>query len=115
MSEASLPMETLSVMKQEIFRSLHCALPGTVETFDAESCTANIRLASPDLPVLMSVPVFMPVPFEVSPGDLCLVVFADMDCDRFLAAEDVTVSERRHSLSDGFAFVGFKFGREAPT
>ena len=111
MSEASLPMETLSVMKQEIFRSLHCTMPGTVEAFDAESCTANIRLANPDLPVLMSVPVFMPVPFEVSPGDLCLVVFADTDCDRFLAGEGAAVSERRHSLSDGFAFVGFKTGR----
>ena len=111
MSEDCFHTEMMSGMKREIFRSLHCALPGTVEAFEAESCTANIRLANPDLPVLMSVPVFMPVPFEVSPGDLCLVVFADMDCDRFLAGEDAAVSERRHSLSDGFAFVGFKTGR----
>ena len=53
-------------------------------------------------PVLADVPVFMPVPFEVNPGDACLVVFADNSLD------DGAVSRRKHSLSDGFAFVGFR-------
>ena len=29
----------------------------------------------------MTVPVFMPVPFEVHPGDACPAVFADIDID----------------------------------
>ena len=106
-----LTQEESSGLKQEIFRSLHCAMPGTVEAFDAESCTVDIRPADGRLPLLAGVPVFMPVSFEVRHGDGCLVIFADMDCDRFLAGEDAAVSERRHSLSDGFAFVGFKTGR----
>ena len=111
MSEDCFHTEMLSGMKREIFRSLHCALPGTVEAFDADRCQASIRPAILGMPLLIGVPVFMPVPFEVSPGDLCLVVFADTDCDRFLAWEEAAASGRRHSLSDGFAFVGFKTGR----
>ena len=101
-------------LKKEIFSSLHCALPGTVVSFDAEKQTAEIQPAgkagSAAYPVLPDVPVFMPVPFEVRPGDACLVVFADIDIDAWFAAGRASVpgSARRHSLSDGFAFVGFK-------
>ena len=54
----------------------------------------------------------MPVPFEVNPGDACLVIFADIDIDAWLASGEAEepLSARRHSLSDGFAFVGFKTG-----
>ena len=53
----------------------------------------------------------MPVPFEVSEGDRCLVVFADRDITRWLTGdEDAALSPRLHSLSDGFAFVGFGGG-----
>ena len=101
-------------LKKEIFSSLHCALPGTVVSFDAEKQTAEIRPAvkteSEAFPVLPDVPVFMPVPFEVRPGDACLVVFADVDIDAWFAAGRASVpkSARSHSLSDGFAFVGFR-------
>ena len=97
--------EEREALKQEIFSSIHCALPGTVLSFDAGSQTAAVQPAvkpgSPAYPVLQDVPVFMPVPFPVSPGDACLVVFADNSLD------DGTASRRKHSLSDGFAFVGF--------
>ena len=98
MMEEQKRQEELQALKQDIFESLHCALPGTVVSFDAETQTAVIRPAvvreverqgrfsrSRDgtarsrpfvpLPLLRDVPVFMPVPFEVNPGDACLVVF----------------------------------------
>ena len=124
--------EELQALKRDIFESLHCALPGTVVSFDAESQTAVIRPAvkrnkgtasaryagggttepSPtlSLPLLRNVPVFMPVSFDVNEGDACLVVFADRDIDAWFGTGEPSVppSGRMHSLSDGFAFVGFR-------
>ena len=103
-------------LKKEIFSSLHCALPGTVVSFDADRQTAvvqpAVKLGSMTFPLLADVPVFMPVSFEVHPGDACLVVFSDVDIDAWLGTGEAAVpnSARRHSLSDGFAFVGFKAG-----
>ena len=115
-------------IKQEILSSLHCALPGIVVSFDAETQTAAVQpavkrvLCHPErsegsprrsdvsLPLLHDVPVFMPVPFDVRPGDLCLLVFADCDIDAWLETGNAekTASGRMHSLSDAFAFVGFR-------
>ena len=107
----------LQALKQEIFEGLHCALPGMVESFDSESQTAVIRPALKsrsgiELPLLRDVPVFMPLSFTVSAGDHCLVVFADADIDVWLSSGVVSEpgSDRMHSLSDGFAFVGFDSG-----
>jgi len=112
--------EELQALKREVFATLHCALPGIVEAFDAETRTAVIRPAvkrgmeagdpALSLPLLRDVPVFMPVPFEVSPGDACLVVFADCDIDAWFESGEAEAppSGRMHSLSDGFAFVGFR-------
>ena len=112
--------EELQALKQNILFSLHCALPGTVVSFDAESRTAVIQPAvkrrteqmDVPLPLLRDVPVFMPVSFEINPGDACLVIFADCDIDAWFESGEVEVPEssRMHSLSDGFAFVGFKVG-----
>lgn len=105
----------LQALKQEIFESLHCALPGFVESFDSETQTAVIRPAlkarsGAELPLLRDVPVFLPESWHVSAGDRCLVVFSDADIDAWLASGEVSVpaSARQHSLSDGFAFVGFQ-------
>ena len=101
-------------LKKEIFSSLHCALPGTVVSFDADRQTAVIqpavKLGSMTFPLLADVPVFMPISFEVNPGDACLVVFADLDIDAWFdtGMPQEPRSARRQSLSDGFAFVGFK-------
>ena len=125
--------EELQALKQDIFESLHCALPGIVVSFDAELQTAVIRPAVireverqgrfsrstacnyenrpfVPLPLLRDVPVFMPVPFEVQEGDACLVIFADRDIDAWFESGEAEVppSSRMHSLSDGFAFVGFR-------
>ena len=100
----------IAALKQEILSSLHCALPGTVESFDADSQTAVIRPGVHGMPLLLDVPVFMPVSFEITAGDPCLVIFADCDIDAWFdgADSEAPASGRKHSLSDAFAFVGFR-------
>ena len=111
---AFLSNDEREALKQEFFASLHCALPGKVVSYDAVRQTAEIRpavkMGSLSFPLLADVPVFMPVPFEVHPGDACLVVFADIDIDAWFDTGEASVprSARRHSLSDGFAFVGWR-------
>ena len=110
----NLSVPEYEALKQEIFRGLHVALPGKVVSFDAESQTAAVQPAvktgSLVFPVLSDVPVFMPVPFEVNPGDPCLVVFADIDIDAWFESGEPQEpkSARKHALSDGFAFVGWR-------
>ena len=66
--------EELQALKQNILSSLHCALPGTVVSFDSESQTAVIQPAvkrrteqrDVPLPLLRDVPVFMPISFEIN-------------------------------------------------
>ena len=107
--------QLLQTWKEEIMSSIHCALPGTVVSFDEESQTAVIQPAVKsssgiELPLLRDVPVFMPVSFEINEGDACLVIFADRDIDSWFETGEAEVppSGRMHSLSDGFAFVGFR-------
>lgn len=115
--------EEMQALKKEIFSSLHCALPGIIESYDSASQCANIRIAVKskngiDYPVLQAVPVFMPVgsvggdnvEYMVSVDDWCLVIFSDVSLDRWLSTgeEAAPMSGRMHDLSDGFAFVGFK-------
>ena len=115
----SLSPAERDALKRDFFMSLHCALPGNVVSFDPERQTAEIQPAVKigllSYPLLSDVPVFMPVSFEVRPGDACLVVFADVDIDHWLETGEASVpgSARRHSLSDGFAFVGFQAERSA--
>ena len=103
----SLSPAAVRALKKEILSSLHCALPGTVESYDAETGTAGIRPALRGMPVLQDVPVF--ACHDVSAGDACLVVFADCDVDAWFDGNDSAdpASVRMHSLSDAFAFVGF--------
>ena len=115
----SLSPAERDALKRDFFSSLHCALPGKILSFDSETQTAEIqpavKLGSLTYPPLSGVPVFMPVPFEVNPGDACLVIFADIDIDAWLSSGEAEepLSARQHSLSDGFAFIGFKTGGES--
>ncbi len=114
MNNDYLSPETREALKKEIFSSLHCALPGTIVSYNSERQTADVqpavKLGSMNYPVLSDVPVFMPLPFEVSPGDACLVIFADIDLDAWFESGEPQEpkSARKHALSDGFAFVGFR-------
>ena len=107
MYESMSPAE-IRALKKEILSSLHCALPGIVESFDDSSGTASVRLALSGMPVLRDVPVF--VCNGVSAGDACLVVFADCDVDAWFDGDDSVdpMSGRMHSLSDAFTFVGWR-------
>ncbi len=112
--------QALDDLKREIFATLHVAMPGIIRTYDAEMGTADIqpglrrKTAGGDLllsPVLRSVPVFIPTEnYSVSPGDICLIVFADYCVDGFISTGQPLIppSPRAHDLSDGFAFVGFR-------
>ena len=102
--------QDIAALKRDILSSLHCALPGTVKSFDDESQTAVIHPGVSGMPLLRDVPVFMPVSFEITVGDPCLVIFTDCDIDAWFDGEDseAPASGRKHSLSDAFAFVGFK-------
>ena len=112
----TLSHEEREALKQEIFHSLHCALPGNIISFDPDTQTASIqpavKLGSLPYPVLTDVPVFMPVPFEINPGDACLVIFSDVDIDNWFETGEASApnSPRRHSLSDGFAAEAFTVG-----
>lgn len=115
-----LSPEEREALKQEIFSSLHCALPGTVVSFDPSAQTAEIqpavRTGSRMFPVVPDVPVFFPGPREeaitwpISPGDECLLILADAEIDAWFESGEASVprSARKHSLSDAFAFVGFR-------
>ena len=105
--------EAQQAFKEDIMRSLHCALPGEVLSFNEENQTADIQLqvktGEVPWPALKDVPVFMPIPFEVNPGAPCLVVFVDVNIDNWiLQGQPCDASGRTHSLSDAVAFVGFK-------
>ena len=45
MDSYPISSETREALKQELFSSLHCALPGKVISFDAETRTAEIQPA----------------------------------------------------------------------
>ena len=49
---------------------------------------------------------------DLNPDDACLVIFSDVDSDNWFETGEASApnSPRRHSLSDGFAFVGFRTG-----
>ncbi len=119
--------EEIEALKLDLFSSLHCALPGTVEAWDSETQTADIRPAvrpqnrrngsnPKPLPVLRDVPVFLPRGLEsqctVSPGDACLVIFCDYPLDAWLTGDETApTTDRRHDLSDAVALVGFRISK----
>ncbi len=119
MESTILSQEELAAIKDEIFSSLHVALPGIVESFDSKNQTVVVQPAlrgRGTLPLLRDVPVFFPgsketaITWPISPGDECLVIFADACIDGWYASggSPEPPSPRCHDLSDAFAFVGFR-------
>ena len=121
--------EVLMALKREIMESLHVALPGIVERFDPDAGTADVRPAlrrlvgadgeAVTVPILREVPVFLPgfsdpdLKLAVKPGDMCLLIFADVNIDGWYETGSATLpaSGRTHDWSDAFAFVGFRCKR----
>lgn len=118
------PGAEYDLQKESIKQEINCARPGIVRDYDPETQTATIELAvrgslggqfaAP--PLLTDVPVFFPggkngaLVFDIEKGDECLVVFSDVCIDAWFQNGGISnpVSLRRHDLSDGFAFVGFR-------
>lgn len=106
---------------------LRVAIPGIVESFDAErqtvsvqpSITENIQageaaIKAAQLPILTDIPICFPraggysITLPVKKGDECLLVFADMCIDGWWQSGGVQdqMETRRHDLSDAFAIIG---------
>ena len=112
------PGEMQKILKDYIFENLHVAIPGEIVSFDEDTWTAKIQpvirgwKSAEKPPLLMDVPVYFfgEFVFDIVPGDECLVVFSDSCIDSWFAngGVSVPVSARKHDLSDGFAFVGFR-------
>lgn len=103
------------------------ALPGIVQSFDAEALTAVVQPAIQgkvrqedgtvslvNMPLLLDCPVVFPhaggasITFPVKPGDECLVVFASRGIDYWWQSGGVQppAETRMHDLSDGFCIPG---------
>lgn len=121
-SQVAGEQEMLNQLKKQVSSMLRVALPGTVESFDAETVTATIQLGilglsdgeSTALSVLNDVPVSFPrgggcsLTFPVEKGDECLVIFADRSIDFWWQSGGIQepVDDRMHDLSDAFCIVG---------
>ncbi len=111
-----LRISDIRAIRDEGLSSLHCALPGNVVSYDGECRTVDVQpgIRGKDgtpMPLLRGVPVFFMGREDFVPreGDRCLVIFADRCIDEWLETGEPSVpgSDRKHDLSDGFAFVGW--------
>ncbi|MEK6291788.1 MAG: Gp138 family membrane-puncturing spike protein [Paraburkholderia tropica] len=105
------------------------ALPGIIESYDSGAQTVAIQaglkvpvragdgtLTTVELPQLVDCPAQFPsggnstLTFPVARGDECLVVFASRCIDAWWQSGGVQelADTRMHSLSDGFALLGFR-------
>lgn len=112
------------LLKKDIMRSLNCHMIGTVVTFDPAKQRADIKINFKkslgekygDYPVLADCPVIVlggggaHLTFPISPGDHCLVLFNDVDMDKWLVGGQTMPpgNPRSHSFSDGIALVGLR-------
>lgn len=122
--------EVLDQSKAALRSTLNAINIGIIESFDAVTQTASIRLAikqiqstAPDgtrflieHPVLLQCPVIFPsgggytLTFPISAGDECIVLFNDREIDNWFLNGGVQAptSKRSHDLSDAIAFVGLR-------
>lgn len=115
--------DVLQIVKQDIFATLNCHLPGQIQSFDPDACTATvqplIKRVLPDgtiqsRPLLLDCPVFFPsggggrLTFPVAVGDQCLIFFNDRRLDEWFqnGAEAAPASVRMHDMSDAIVAVG---------
>ena len=122
------PEEALRVAMEGMRSGLWTAMPGIIQSFSASAVTATVQMAIKgivqdqagksqfvNLPLLVDVPVFFPrggnctLTFPVAKNDECLVVFASRCVDGWFQSGGIQapLQPRMHSMSDGFALVGF--------
>jgi phage gp45-like len=121
------PSENISRQIEEMSDRIRVAIPGFIESFDAEKQIVSVRLAirekvsvdgepyeDLEVPILTQVPIYMPragnfiLTMPVTVGDECLVVFSDNCYDSWWETGKVgnQLDLRRHDLSDAIAIVG---------
>lgn len=114
---------------KNIFNNLRVAMPGIIQTFNADEQTVTVKMALreqiiqpdqskiwTDIPLLLDVPIVIPQSNDVAltlpiiQGTECLVVFGDMCIDAWFSYGGIQnqIEKRRHDLSDGFAIIGIK-------
>ena len=119
--------ETFKSEGKVLAQNLRVAMPGIIQSFDADAVTPVVQPAircvetdndgnrtTRDYPLLTDVPVVFPrgggctLTFPVNAGDECLVIFADHCIDFWWQSGGVQepVDVRMHDLSDAFAIVG---------
>ncbi len=91
----------LQTLKEEIFSTLHVAMPGILQSYDPETQTATIQPAlqrrsatgeTIAAPILHDVPVFRcNSATDPAPDASCLLIFADFCIDGFLAIGEPTL------------------------
>lgn len=114
-------------IKNSIGFNTHVALPAVVQSVNLTNQTVDVqptvreRIISQtgeiqyvQYPLLINVPIVFPqvgafrITFPIERGDECFVIFADIAIDNWWKSGNVQnpVEQRRHDLSDGFAFFG---------
>ncbi len=122
---------------QELMTTLNCHQVGQIQSFDAATQTATVRIMMQrqifnqpqtageqlqltpltiDYPVLVDCPVFVyggggrVLTIPVKEGDSCLVLFNDRDIGSWFSTGSASKPEtlRTHSLADGLVLVGFR-------
>lgn len=114
--------------RSDFSRTLRVAITGVVTEVNYSAQTVSVQPTIREkieingtyqwveLPILINVPFFIYsgggycITLPVSPGDECLVIFADSCIDAWWQSGGVQnqVERRRHDLSDGMAIVGFR-------
>ncbi|MGK8887357.1 Gp138 family membrane-puncturing spike protein [Burkholderia gladioli] len=123
------PLAALRAVVRGQQAEIWTALPGIIESYDPGAQTVAIQaglkvpvragdgtLTTVELPQLVDCPAQFPsggnstLTFPVARGDECLVVFASRCIDAWWQSGGVQelADTRMHSLSDGFALLGFR-------
>ncbi|WP_257756651.1 Gp138 family membrane-puncturing spike protein [Burkholderia glumae] len=123
------PLASLRAVVRGQQADIWTALPGIIDSFDGDAQTVVIQpgikmpiragdgtVTTVALPQLVDCPAQFPsggdctMTFPVAPGDECLVVFSSRCIDAWWQSGGVQeqAENRMHSLSDGFALLGFR-------
>lgn len=115
--------DVLLNFKQDIFSTLNCHMPGIIQSFDPDACTATVQPVFKRMltngtivsrPVIVDCPVIFPgggggrLTFPVAAGDQCLIFYSDRRIDEWVTSgnEELPADPRMHDMSDGIVLVG---------
>lgn len=127
------PTTNMEALKRAAQASIWTALPGIIQSFDAEKMTCEVQpsiqgikvdfgtsaMTMVNLPLLVDCPVCfsgwggVTLTLPIAPGDECLIIFASRCIDAWWQNGGIQppMEYRMHDLSDGFVLPG---GRSQP-